>query len=366
MNSSDILHRRLSFQHLNSEPFTTPQAVVRHFGAVQAQEYADAKWALGLRLGSVTEDAVEKALDEGDILRTHIMRPTWHFVTPDDIRWLTALTAPRVKIKMAYYERLLELSEDVFSRSRAALTGALSEGKALTRKELGDVLEGAGVPGAKGQRLGHLLIQMELEALITSGPRRGKGFTYMLLEERVPAARELVGEEALGELTRRYFGSHGPATPQDFAWWSGLTVADAKQGLELLGSELEREVVRGQTYAFAPSSVALSSAVSETSATMHLLPWFDEYTVAYKDRAFVFGSDAKPHMTSDYDNLSRTVLLDGRAVAFWKRTVGRDSVSIDVRPFRALSEAEKEDLQREAERFRRFLGVAEVDLNGIS
>lgn len=359
MNSSEIVQRRLSCQYLNGETLATPQDVVRHFGAVQAQEYADAKWALGLRLTDATDAAVERALSHGDILRTHIMRPTWHFVHPADIRWLTALTAPRVKAKMAYYNRQLELDEAVFARSHAALEGALSGGKALTRDELSRALEADGVGPAKGQRLGHLVHWAELEALVTSGPRRGKQFTHMLLEERVAPAPMLTGEEALAELTRRYFTSHGPATPQDFAWWSGLTVGEAKRGLELVGAGLEQESVDGTTFTFAPSP-----PVSEPSTIVQLLPWFDEYTVAYTDRSLIFGPEANPQMTGrDYDTLSRTVLIGGKGAAFWKRTLKRDSVRLELRPFREFDERVTAGLEEAIERFRRFFGVSEVIIN---
>lgn len=356
---TNIALQRLRNQLITRQPLATPQEVVSYLGAVQAQEYADAKWALGLRLNGATDATIEQAMNDGAILRTHIMRPTWHFVAPADIRWLTRLTAPRVRAKMAYYERLLELDDEVFARSRKALAGALSGGKALTRKELSEALEAGGVGNAKGQRLGHLVHQAELEALVTSGPRRGKQFTYMLLEERVPPTKMLEGEEALAELTRRFFTSHGPATPQDFAWWSGLTVADAKRGLELLVQELAHEVIGAQTYYFSESS----EHVPETSPVTRLLPWFDEYTVAYKDRSLVFAPDAEPHLTGDYDTLSPVVVVDGKAVAFWKRTLKREGVVIETKRFRELNDTEKASLKGTVERYRRFLDVSQAELN---
>jgi hypothetical protein len=212
----NIARLRLHNQLLSRTEFTEPEQVVAWLGAVQAQDYAGAKWALGLRLANATDAAIEEAIDRGRILRTHVMRPTWHFVTPADIRWMLELTAPRVRALLAYNDRQLGLDQVTFKKSSAVLEKALQNNQQLTRGELTPILEKAGI-AVEGLHLGQLLTHAELDGLVCSGPRKGKQFTYALLEERAPEARLLEREAALAELSRRYFHSHGPATLQDFA-----------------------------------------------------------------------------------------------------------------------------------------------------
>src|SRR6266702_3694762 len=225
----NIAHQRLHNQLITQQTFEKAGDVVKWLGAVQAQDYAAAKWALGLRMQNSTDEI---------ILRTHVMRPTWHFVLPADIRWMLALTAPRVLATIAYYDRTLGLDDTVFTHTNTVLAKALQGGKQLTRDELASVLQQAGIATDNLQRTGHVLMHAELDGIICSGARRGKQFTYALLDERTPQARTLDRGEALAEFARRYFTSRGPATLQDFVWWSGLTVADARTGLEMVTSQL--------------------------------------------------------------------------------------------------------------------------------
>ena len=199
-------------------------------GAVQSQDYPGAKWAIGQRTRGATDAAFDEAFAQGRILRTHIMRPTWHFVMPADIRWMLALTAPRVNAVMAYYYRQMEVDETLIARAKPVFERALRGGKQLTRAELGTALEKAGIH-ATGVRLGFIIGRAELDAVVCSGALRGKQHTWALLEERVPPAKRLDRDEAMRELTRRFFTSHGPAQLIDFVWWSGLTMADAKKEL---------------------------------------------------------------------------------------------------------------------------------------
>jgi hypothetical protein len=252
---------------------------------VQAQDYSGAKWAIGLRARGVTEVDVDRAFDAGAILRTHVLRPTWHFVAPDDIRWMLDLTAPRIHAANGYAYRLCELDASVFRRSRKVLARALRGGRARTRSELASALRSEGI-AAEGLRLAALMMDAELEGIIVSGPRRGKHFTYALLEERAPSARTLTREEALAELAKRYFASHGPATLRDYAWWSGLTAREANAGIEAVAPALRKEVIGSQTRWSVGAKVPQPGA----SATAHLLPNYDEYLVAYKDRGPVVGS----------------------------------------------------------------------------
>ncbi len=243
-----ITDQRLHNQHLNPPTRSDPAAVVGWFGAMQAQDYGMALWAVGQRLIGATEASLQRAFDDGAILRTHVLRPTWHFVTPADIRWLLDLTAPRVRQQVAYYDRQLEIDDALLSRAFGIIERALADGHHRTRSELAEALQVGQIDTSDSQRLVHFLMHAELSGLIGSGARRGKQQTYALLAERAPNATKLAREEALAELTRRYFSGHAPATLKDFAWWSGLTVADAKQGIESLAGELASAEIDGATY----------------------------------------------------------------------------------------------------------------------
>ncbi len=256
----DLICRRLHNQLLSQTKFTQPEKVVTWFGAVQAQDYAGAKWALGQRMRGATDDFIETCYNEGKILRTHVMRPTWHFVIPADIRWMLALTAPRVRAALSSMDGQLGLDRAIVKKSNALLTRALQGGKQLTRSELAPVLKAGGV-STEGLRLGHLMLHAELDAVICSGARKGKQFTYALLEERAPQAKRLEREEALLELTKRYFRSHGPATLKDYVWWSGLTTTDARKGMEAIRTEFEQEAISDQTYWFSPPVFMHSTAI---------------------------------------------------------------------------------------------------------
>lgn len=221
----DILTRRLFAQRIAGDPFERPEDMVRWLVGVQSQDYAGASWSVGQRVGGATDDAVAAAFDDGRILRTHVLRPTWHFVAPEDLRWMLALTGPRIAGAMASYNRKMELTRAVFARANRAIERALRDGRHLTRAELKTHLERARIGTSGLNRLAHIVMQAEIDGVVCSGPRVGNQFTYALLEERVPACRAWDRDEALGELAKRYFRSRSPATVHDFAWWSGLTAA---------------------------------------------------------------------------------------------------------------------------------------------
>jgi hypothetical protein len=353
MTFADIAVQRLRNQGLESPRFKAPSEVVAWFGAVQAQDYAAAKWAIGLRSQNVTDADVEQAFTDGKILRTHVLRPTWHFVTPEDIRWLLKLTAPRVHAFNAYQYRQLELDAAVFKRSHDVLAKELKGGQQLTRPELATALEQAGIV-AEGTRLSCIMMQAELDGLICSGARRGKQFTYALLAERSPHAKSLERGEALVELTKRYFSSHGPATMQDFVWWSGLTVADVKIGLENAKSHLIQATIEGQTYWFSPS------ANSPTSSTIHLLPWFDEFLVAYRDRSAVLSLANTKQVNAGGGMLNPTIVSNGQVVGTWKSILKKDTATLCLTPFRTLEETEKQSLAVVVERYSIFLGKTAI------
>ena len=351
--SLDIAVYRLHNQHLSGDKFHQTADVVRRLGAVQAQDFGAAKWAIGLRSEELTDADVSRAFDDGSILRTHVMRPTWHFMAPEDIRWMLALTAPRVRAQMAFLDRQLELDKNIFKKNSSTLTKALRGGNSLTRTELEPVYQRAGIP-AQGLRLGHLLMHAELDGLICSGPRKGKQFTYALLEERVPPTRTISREESLAELIKRYFLTRGPATLQDFAWWSGLTLADAKKGMDMVKSQFTSEIIDGQTYWFSESG----PLVLEKSPSVFLLPNYDEFVVGYKDRSAIGKVAAQAGLEqNEQAMLAYVILLNGQVIGGWKRTLGKKKVEVEVSLLPKLSPAEKEALSHAVENYGKFLGL---------
>jgi hypothetical protein len=325
---------------------------------MQSQDFPGAKWSVGRRLLDATDASVEQAYNEGSILRTHVMRPTWHFVAPEDIRWLLELTAPRVHVASAYQYRQLELDDDLFARSNRVIEKALRGGKHLTRPELAAELERGGI-AAVGLRLVYLIMHAELDAVICSGPRRGNQFTYALLAERAHAPRSLPRDEALAELTRRYFTSHGPATVYDFSWWSGLTVADVRAGLEMSKAHLMSDTLEGKTYWFASQTAIVPGGFDITRAA-YLLPTYDEYTIAYTDRSSLvdpqFAEKANTG-TQPIVPFQAQVVVGGKVLGQWKRTVKKHEVMLDLHLFRSLTDDEASALDGEVARYSKFMGL---------
>jgi hypothetical protein len=352
MTTFNIPRLRLNRQRLTGAAFDTPEAAVRTLTAVQAQDYPAAKWALGQRVSGCLDTCVEAAFAAGRFLRTHVLRPTWHFVMPEDIRWLLALTAPRVKKAMSYYDRALELDEATFARSNSIITRALTGGAHLTRAEVAKKLAAAGITG-DSQRIGLLLMRAELEALICSGARNGRQQTYALLDERAPMTPGLSREEALAELARRYFTGHGPALLQDFAWWSGLTVSDARAGIEMSKGHLVSEVVGANRYWFVPST----PPGPLPDPTIHLLPNYDEYLIAYRERDNLLHPSVAAETRLLKDVLARHfVLLNGLVVGGWRNLPAGSEVVLETRLLVPLTQPQARALQTAAEEYGRFLG----------
>lgn len=353
MNPNDIIPLRLAAQQISWTTLTRPADMVAHFGAVQAQDYAGAKWSLGLRLRPTTDRAIEDALNAGHILRTHILRPTWHFVTPADIRWIQALTAPRVHQINAGRNRQLGLDDDTLRRAADRIVAALGDGP-RTRPELGEALTAAGLD-ATGQRLAYMVMYAELEALIASGPRRGKQFTYQLLDGHGPAGPVLSGEEALAELLRRFFRSHGPATDYDFARWASQTLTDTRRGLAALGDELETATVAGQTYWRSPTTLPPPDSSRKELSTALLVSIYDEYTIGYADRAVIGEAALSQTLVGLGNALQNVILINGRLAGTWRRVAGRRELTAELTPLIPLTAADRQAIARAAEQLSAFL-----------
>ena len=348
-----IAHRRMKTQRLAGPGFATPQQVVSWFGAVQSQEYGPAKWSLGQRTDGVSEPDVEDALTDGTILRTHVLRPTWHFVSPTDIRWMLELTGPRVLAQSGSYLRKFGLDKRVLEKASTTIERTLRGGNYLVRKELRAALEKASI-NAEGFRLAYIIMNAELNGLICSGPRRGKQHTYALLEERAPDALELRGDAALAELTRRYFTSHGPATIKDFAWWSSLKIADIKRGLEMVASQLVEEEVDGTVYWSAGSS----SVARTSSPRVDLLQPYDEYVVAYKNSRYVIDVAGIGGLFDGEFPFGGVVMLDTQLAGSWKWAFKKDSVHLEVALYVPFTRAQTDALSTAASKYGDFVGLA--------
>ena len=358
MTISDIRELRLLNQHLASPGFTEPADLAYYMGAIQSQDYAGAKWAIAQRLKGSTDTTIEDAFTNGDILRTHVMRPTWHFVHPKDIRWMIKLTAPRVMTIAGTQHRQHQLDQVIFSKSEKAILQAMEGGKQLMRDEIMKALELAGV-ATNEQRFIHIMMQMELIGLVCSGGRRGKQFTYALLDERVPSSKPFDKQNALIALAERYFISHGPATLQDYVWWSGLTVADAKTGLEAVKHKLSSTIINSSTYWFSERE---NSAQSKSPGAF-LLPNYDEYIVSYKDRsAAIAAADlnkADPRGTI----FNHTIVANGKVIGIWKRTIAKTKVDIELIPFAPLSKVNQSAIATAAKRYTKFMELKDFNIN---
>jgi hypothetical protein len=344
----DVVAVRLAGQRLIGKAFRRVEEVVAWHLAMQSQDFGGAKWAIGQRLVRATDASVEAAFDQGKLLRTHVLRPTWHFVAPADVRWLQQLTAPRVRALSAPYFRKFGLDARVLGRSRRVLEKNLRDGRFATRDELALRLAEAGLP-AKGEALTYQMMAAELDAVIVSGPRRGKQHTYALLEERVPRTEAKSRDEALAELSYRYLQSHGPALPQDLAWWSGLTIADAKRGILANASRLENTQVDDKTFWLVPGQ----RRARPTPPLVHLLPNYDEQLIAYRERGCSRDERLSRAPRGAFD--AHFVLVNGLLVGGWRRELGPTKVRVLVRTQRRLSITEQRALNEAARRYASFL-----------
>ncbi|UYN90447.1 MAG: AlkZ family DNA glycosylase [Anaerolineales bacterium] len=370
MKTSEIIRRRLANQHLVASALRNPLEVVSTQGAVQSQDFYGALWGLAIRLqpqsvsvskrsnlqAGWTESEVEAWFSDGRILRLHILRPTWHFVAPADVRWMLMLSAPRVHALNGHMYRKLGVDGPAQKRALKIFQRALEGGQQLTRSELASALQAGGVPEAQGQRLAYFVMFAELEGLLTSGPRRGKQFTYMLLDERAPArGRSLARQDALAELARRYFGARGPATAHDFAWWSGLTVADCRAAALSLG-ELRSAELDGKAYWWSEARPPANSARGAW-----LLPNFDEYGIGFADRSHTEPNDYKSLWAGGALMLPHFYVINGRTAGMWKRELQKDEVHITLQsPFGGNAAADARSLKASIKRYGEFLGLKPV------
>jgi hypothetical protein len=326
MTSDDIQKLRLISQRLPAKLPISPQDMVSYFGAMQAQDYSMAKWAIGLRCGS-SDHIIEDSIYNAEIIRTHILRPTWHFVSASDLRWMLELTAPHVKKLASSMGRKYCLDDKSLLKYYSKMERLLSGNKHLTREEIMLKLN----VGTSANNIQNSLIMMnaELDGIVCNGENRGKQFTYALLEERIPETGKISQEESLAKLANKYFTSRGPATLKDFIWWSGLSVTNAKIALELIKPEFQSQQFDNQTYWF-HNTLSLKTINPER---IYLLPAFDEFLISYKDRTASISAENQLKAFTKNGIFSPILVLNGEVVGTWKRTIKKDKVFIEIKPF---------------------------------
>ena len=348
-------HRELTALRLSAQGIGAPApdgiaGTVRRMLGVQAQDFAGAKWSVGLRTPGSTDAEVEAAIAAGSVVRSWPMRGTLHLVPPEDLGWMLSATSARTIRSTQSRRRDLGLTAADLEAAREAAQRELSGGRVLTRDALLAVFDAAGVSTA-GQRGYHLLSHLGITQTLVFGPVDGKQQTFVLLDEWVPSPRRLEPEEALGEFALRYFTGHGPATVRDFAWWSSLTLGDARAGLAVARAQLDELDVDGTSYYLAADTAPASPAV-------HTLPGFDEYLLGYQDRSAPLADGPLERVAPGKNGLFlSTIVVDGEVVGTWRRTIGVRGVAVELSPFDALSAAAQKRVDARLAGYAAFLGV---------
>jgi hypothetical protein len=329
LDFSEIARYRLRNQQISDSGFKTVQELVAWMGAIQAQDVSMAKWAIGIRLPESTEKRIDSAIDIGEVIRTHLLRPTWHFVSCNDIYWMLELSANQIKASMKSRDKELELSEVVYKKSYSVLEKAFSTIKNLSREDLVKELSRAKIP-TNENRAAHILMRAELDGLICSGSIKNSKQTYALLRERVPVMRRLKHEESLAQLAQNYFKSHGPATIQDFTWWSGLPASQARFALELIKAFFYHEKIGDNQYWFPD----LKYDQMPDRSHVYLMPAYDEFIISYKDRTSSLIVEDHKKTVSTNGIFRPIIVIDGKVEGIWKRTIQKDKMVLETRFFR--------------------------------
>lgn len=347
MTTTQLIRYRLRAQRLVSPYFTSPGEAVEWMGAVQAQDYLGALWSVGQRVKRSVAQDIEDAMATKAIVRTWPMRGTLHFVAPKDIRWMLKYLTPRVFTRIASVLRKDDIDEKVLTKSTKVLVKELEGGNMLTRDELYSVLERAKIQ-TTGTRGLHIVGCVAQRGIICFGPRRGKQHTFVLLDEWLPSYPVPGREEALTELSKRYFTSHGPATVDDFMWWTGLTKSDAVASIRSAGDALREVKVENQMCWLSPGAKPASSTKG-----FWLLPTYDEYGIAYKDRSALVSTNDYPKVGGPFTS---AIVEDGKVIGLWRRTIERDSMRMEVKAFNKFTKEQRAGIESTADRYAMFVG----------
>lgn len=344
---------RMTAQQLTVPQFDQVRELVSWMGAVQAQDYTMVKWALGMRLKSADIKKVEDALSKGEILRTHVMRPTWHIVAAEDIRWMTALSAKKIQSGMASWGKGFELSEELYSKTNDLIIKILEGNKSLTKKEIGEEFEKLtnGKLTADDPRLSLFLSRAETEGIVCSGIDRGRYQTYALIDERVPPTPELTKDEALAKLALSYFRSHSPATLEDFIWWSGLSITEAKHAVHLIHDKLISEKFEEEKLYIHESYTDIHTPED----VFHLLPPYDEYLISYKSRTHCLPLHHYPKAFTNYGIFYPVILHNGHIVGNWKKANSKGKTTIETDFFEKKTKVKKALINKAVQKHISFL-----------
>jgi hypothetical protein len=353
LSTEELLRWRLFNQRISIHKEKTPATLIRHMGAMQAQDYPMAKWALGTRLSGSKESSVHSAVSRGSIIRTHVLRPTWHFVSPENLSWMLSLTTPRLHASSKARLKQLGITPAIIKKSNRLLVSLL-KGRSVNRQEIMDAYTREKINTSE-YRGGHLLFEAELEALICSGRSEDANHTYALIADRIPPAKTHSKSEALKKLGKMYFQGHGPASLADFTWWSGLSPVDARHALELQ-SNLDTFNHDGQVlYAFKKQGVG-----HQLQGSAYLLPAYDEYTIAYKDRSAMTDKRFLKKTISTNGIFYPLVVLDGKISGLWKKQQEKERLVITIQQFSSITTSQRELLSLRARELEHFYGKKTV------
>ncbi|MEN2414658.1 winged helix DNA-binding domain-containing protein [Flavobacterium mesophilum] len=350
MTHEEISHYRLVSQKLYKTSSCSPQEIVKHFGAMQAQDYAMAKWAIGSRCNS-SEKEIEEAINSGKIIRTHILRPTWHFVSPDDIYWMLDLSAPQVKRFTISAAKKYGFDEKKLNDANSFIEKLLAGNNHLTRDE---IMQELGIKRSSSADFLSAAIMMnaELDGLVCNGKMKGKQITYALLEERVSKPNsKLPKEEALAKLALRYFESHGPATVLDFSWWSGFAPTICQKAINAIELQLNRTTIDNQQYWFKKDL----KDQNNFRESVHFLPAFDEILISYKTREASFQTDHQTKVFTNNGIFKPIILENGKVIGIWKRTIKKDHAKIETEFFKDFETDKKQVLFEGIKSFETYL-----------
>lgn len=350
MDMTDLGLIRLRNLGIAGSVMKTPAEVVRHLGAVQAQDYPGTLWALGLRLPGTQQADIERAVASGSVVRTWPQRGTLHFVAPEEVRWRLSLTTPRILRQAVSRHQSVGLDDATFERARELFERALEGGKQLTRQEMMDLLANAGISTSE-QRGYHILWYWSQRALLVFGAPKGKQQTFALLDDVIPETPEITREEALARLAKSYLTSHGPATVADLAYWSGMTQTDVNIGLEAVKGDLTEVKIGGKSY--------WTKHVTPTDRRdVFLLPGFDEYLLGYKDRSAVLDLEHSAKVAPGFNGVfTPTIVMDGKVEGLWKREIKRSQILVNVTPFISFTNEQKQAIYASFKRYEEFMGL---------
>ena len=342
---------RLHSQQLTDPVFDNPKELVAYMGAMQAQEYTMAKWAIGIRLKDGRLSAVDEALWKGEIIRTHVMRPTWHFVAAEDIRWMLKLSAKHILSANDSYAkgRDLDISTEIYNKANDLLVKTLEGNRHQTKQELTDAFSQAGFE-TDNHQINRFLLRAEVEGLICNGIDQGNKATYALLDERVPTVQDISKEEALCRLARSYFRSHSPATLADFVWWSGLSITEARQAIGSIGQELIADRFEDQKM-----YVHIDCKESKPEDVFHLLPSFDEYLISYKVRTDVLKAEYHSKAFNRWGIFYPVILHNGHIVGNWNKAVKKKELVIETDYFEKGVKVKKGLLQAAEYKYKNYV-----------